>query len=311
MNREAEEVMLTEVVTRDGFQNEPGFIETETKVDLIRELIGAGVRRFEVASFVSPKRVPQMRDADEVFRRLGRDSRVSFCALVLNRKGVERALKAGADEINFVFSLSETHNRKNSGRSLSESLELASSLSGELRGITAFNVAIATGFGCPYEGVFDADSLLRVMDVLVNRGVSSFVIADTTGMAHPKQVKETCKKVLKEWPELRLQLHLHNTRGMGAANVVAGLEAGVRWFDTALSGIGGCPFAPGATGNVCTEDIAHMLEMMGYTTGIDLDALIRISRQLERRLGRELPGQVMKAGKSTDLHPVAAEGRES
>ncbi|SES00601.1 hydroxymethylglutaryl-CoA lyase [Psychrobacillus sp. OK032] len=297
-------ITMTEVVSRDGLQIEPNFIETEYKISLIKRLMDAGVKRFEVTSFVHPKYVPQMSDAEEVMRGLrDRPDDVTFCTLALNEKGVERAISAGTDEINFTFSLSETHNGKNSRRSVSESLENIKSLVKRADEVNIpVNVGIATGFGCPFEGIYSPDRLIPVVTQLTDWGITSILLADTTGMAHPNQVKQTCQLIIEQFPGVRLQLHLHNTRGMGAANVVAGIEAGVTQFDSSLAGIGGCPFAPGASGNICTEDIVHMLHLMGYETNMNIDKLLLISRNLEEKLGKSLPGQLMKAGKSTDLH---------
>jgi hydroxymethylglutaryl-CoA lyase len=297
-------ITMTEVVSRDGLQIEPKFIETEYKISLIKNLMDAGVKRFEVTSFVHPKYVPQMSDAEEVMRGLrDRPDDVTFCTLALNEKGVERAISAGTDEINFTFSLSETHNGKNSRRSVSESLENIKSLVRRADEVNVpINVGIATVFGCPFEGIYSPDRLIPVVTQLTDWGITSILLADTTGMAHPNQVKQTCQLILERFPGVTLQLHLHNTRGMGAANVLAGIEAGVTQFDSSLAGIGGCPFAPGASGNICTEDIVHMLHLMGYETNMDIDKLLLISRNLEEKLGKSLPGQLMKAGKSTDLH---------
>jgi hydroxymethylglutaryl-CoA lyase len=298
-------IEMTEVVTRDGLQIEPVFIETEYKIALIQRLMDAGIRRFEVTSFVHPKYVPQMRDAEDVLRGLkDRPDHVTFCALALNEKGVDRAIAAGTDEINFVFSVSETHNLKNSRRSVQESLDNIKALVKRAeQEKMAVNVGMATSFGCPFEGLYKPDRILQLLEQLTEWGVTSVMLADTTGMANPRQIKETCQQVMGRFPKLTLQLHLHNTRGMGAANLIAGLDAGVTRFDSSLAGIGGCPFAPGATGNICTEDIVHMLHLMGYETGIEIDHLLPIAKELEGKLGRSFPGQIMKAGKSTDYYP--------
>lgn len=294
-------VEITEVVTRDGLQIEEVMEDTAYKIRLIEQLMNAGVKRIEVTSFVHPQYVPQMKDAEEIFRGLSRREGVTFCALALNEKGVERAEAAGADEINYVFSVSETHNRKNSRRTVAESLSYAETLIKNCK--IPVNIGLATSFGCPFEGLYPPERVLELVEKLAGYGATSITLADTTGMANPRQVKETCQLVIDRWPEIRFHLHLHNTRGMGAANLLAGLEAGVFLFDSSLGGLGGCPFAPGAAGNICTEDMVHMLHLMGYATGIDLDALLPLARDLERKLGHPLPGQVMKAGKSTDLFP--------
>ncbi|HET7627737.1 MAG TPA: hydroxymethylglutaryl-CoA lyase [Bacillales bacterium] len=298
-------ITVTEVVTRDGFQIEPEWIDTERKIALVHDLIAAGVRRFELSSFVHPVLVPNMKDAEELFAAFQRVDDVVFCGLVLNEKGAERALAAKVDEINYVFSASETHNRKNSRQSVQQSLTFALRLAEMSKQANIpLNVGLATSFGCPFEGVYSAQKLWPLLEPLAAAGIRSICLADTTGMAHPLQIKETCRQILQRWPHLLLQLHLHNTRGMGLANALAGIEAGVTHFDSSLAGLGGCPFAPGASGNICSEDFVHMLHLCGYETGIDLDRLIACARGLEKQMGRTLPGQVMKAGKTDDLHPA-------
>ncbi|MCS0669982.1 hydroxymethylglutaryl-CoA lyase [Cytobacillus firmus] len=299
-------ITITEVVTRDGLQIEPMIVETEYKISMVKRLIESGIKRIEVTSFVHPKYVPQMSDAEAVMKGLtDRPEDVALCTLALNERGVERAITAGTDEINFTFSASETHNQKNARRSVAESLNNINSLIRRAEEVKLpVNIGIATSFGCPFEGIYKTERILELVRQLTDMGVQSVLLADTTGMAHPRQIRETCSQVLDQFPEIKLQLHLHNTRGMGAANVLAGIEAGVTHFDSSLAGIGGCPFAPGASGNICTEDVVHMLELMGYETGIDIDKMILAARDLEKKLNKQLPGQVMKAGKSVDLHSI-------
>jgi hydroxymethylglutaryl-CoA lyase len=297
-------ITITEVVTRDGLQIEPEFVETEYKLSLVKRLIEAGVKRLEVTSFVNPKFVPQMRDAEEVMKGLqNRPKDVTLCTLALNEKGVERAISAGTDEVNFTFSASETHNQKNARRSVAESLDNIKLLISRAEQVRIpVNIGIATSFGCPFEGVYKPERVLHLVEQLTNWGINSIILADTTGMAHPNQILDTCSRIREKFSGLRLHLHLHNTRGMGAANLLAGIKAGVTNFDSSLGGIGGCPFAPGASGNICTEDMVHMLQLMGHKTTIDIDKLISIARDLQNKLNKPLPGQVMKAGKSIDLH---------
>lgn len=295
-------IHINEVVTRDGFQMESKIPSVSYKLGLIDDLIDAGIRKFELTSFVHPKYVPQMADADELFEKVDRRPGVIFSGLALNERGVERAQKAKVDELNLVFSLSETHNRKNANKSVAESMDFVKKIMKAEQ--TPINVCISAAFGCPFEGLYQKEQLYPMIDSLLEYGPNSIVIADTTGMADPRQVEETCYAIKSKWSYLKLGLHLHNTRGMGLANVLAGIRGGVTDFDSALGGIGGCPFAPGATGNISTEDTVHMLQQMGYETGIDVDKLIAASKGLEKELEKTLPGQIMKAGKSTDTHPA-------
>lgn len=295
-------ITINEVVTRDGFQLENKIPSIAYKLNLINDLIDAGIKKFELTSFVHPKYVPQMADADELLEKVQRRSDVTFSGLALNEKGVERARKAKVDELNLVFSISETHNRKNANKTVSESMDFVKKIMKDES--LPVNVAISTAFGCPFEGLYKMEQLFPVIESMMEYNPNSIVLADTTGMADPRQVEETCYSVKSKWPSLKLGLHLHNTRGMGLANVLAGIRGGVTDFDSALGGIGGCPFAPGATGNICTEDTVHMLEQMGYETGINIDKLIAASKGLEKELEKTLPGQIMKAGKTTDIHPA-------
>ena len=301
-------VFIHDVVARDGFQIEPSWIPTERKIEIIDLLSQTGVAKIEATSFVSPKAVPNLRDAAEVMAGIRRNPDVTYVALVPNARGAERALAAKVDEIVLVVSASETHNRANVRRSVAESFagfrEVFDVLRGSAMGVTG---AIATAFGCPFEGVVPQSQVLECVARYVDLGVSSVTFGDTTGVANPTQVDRLVRAVSKRFIDLPLTLHFHNTRGMGLANVVAGLGAGVVRFEGCLGGLGGCPFAPGATGNVCTEDVVHMLEAMGYDTGVDLDKLLAASRRLREIVGHELPGQVVKAGKSSDLHPAPAQ----
>ncbi|WP_019393694.1 hydroxymethylglutaryl-CoA lyase [Priestia filamentosa] len=290
-------ININEVVTRDGFQMESKIPSIPYKLELINDLMDAGIKNFELTSFVHPKYVPQMADADQLFAQINRRSGVTFSALVLNQRGVERALDARADELNLVFSLSETHNLKNAKATVAESMDFVKKVI-QWAPIPV-NVCISTAFGCPYEGMYEKERLMSVYESLVEYNPSSISLGDTTGMANPRQIEETCSAIKSRWPNLKVGLHLHNTRGMGLANVLAGIRGGITDFDAALGGIGGCPFAKGATGNICTEDVVHMLEQMDYETGINVEKLIQISKGLEQELEKSLPGQVMKAGQST------------
>jgi hydroxymethylglutaryl-CoA lyase len=296
---------IHEVVARDGLQIEPQFVPTEQKVELIDALSATGVAKIEVTSFVSPKAVPNLRDAETVMAGIKRNPEVKYVALIANLKGAERASAARADEVNLVVSVSETHNRTNVRRSTGASFEGFREIMRELDGTgIAAAGALSTAFGCPFEGEQASGRVMEFVGRYVELGVRSVTLADTTGMGHPKQVLDLCAGVRERWPELELALHFHNTRGMGLANVLSGLAAGVQHYEACLGGLGGCPFAPGATGNICTEDLVHMLECMGYTTGVDLDKLLAVSKRLGAIVRHDLPGQVVKAGKATDLHPV-------
>jgi len=303
-----ERIYIHDVVTRDGLQIEPGWVPTERKIELIDRLSATGVAKIEATSFVSPKAIPNLRDAEAVMAGIERNRAVTYVALVPNARGAERALGADVDEMVLVVSVSETHNRANVRRSVADSFAGFRDVFDVIRGNRqSVAGALATSFGCPFEGVIPDQQVLDGVARYVDLGVDSVTLADTTGMANPRQVEALVRRVRQRWPELALALHFHNTRGMGLANVVAGLAAGVTHYEACLGGLGGCPFAPGATGNICTEDLVHMLQSMGYDTGVDLDALLAASRRLGAIVGHELPGQVVKAGKSTDLHPAPRE----
>jgi hydroxymethylglutaryl-CoA lyase len=298
---------IHEVVTRDGFQIEPRFIATEDKIRLIDALSETGLAKIECTSFVSPKAVPALADAEAVMAGIRRNAAVKYAALVANPRGAERALASKVDELVLVVSVSESHNRSNVRRSTDESFAGFAEIMQAVAG-TGVTVAcgMATTFGCPFEGFQPLDRILKFVDRLVGLGIDTIALADTIGMGNPKQIRDVCDEVRARYPNYRFALHLHNTRGMGLANVVAGLDAGITHFESSLGGLGGCPFAPGATGNICTEDLVHMLEQMGHDTGVDLDRLIAAARSLPALVGHDVPGQVMKAGKSTDLHPLPA-----
>jgi hydroxymethylglutaryl-CoA lyase len=303
-----ERIFIHDVVARDGFQIEPNWIPTEHKIEIIDRLSQTGVAKIEATSFVSPKAVPQLRDAADVMAGIRRNPEVTYVALVPNARGAERALAAKLDEIVLVVSASETHNRANVRRSVAESFAGFAEVLAVLRGSDVAIVgAIATAFGCPFEAAVPEAQVLDCIGRYVGLGVRGVTFGDTTGMANPRQVQQLVGLARERFPGVELALHFHNTRGMGLANVVAGLSAGVVRFEGCLGGLGGCPFAPGATGNVCTEDVVHMLQCMGYDTGVDLDRLLAASRRLREIVGHDLPGQVVKAGKSSDRHPVPAD----
>ncbi|ARI75602.1 hydroxymethylglutaryl-CoA lyase [Halobacillus mangrovi] len=301
-----ERIYIQEVAPRDGLQIEDQFLPTDAKVDLVNKLSKTGIDKIEVTSFVSPKAVPNLRDAEEVMKSIDRQRDVTYTTLIPNFRGAERALACASDEVNLVASVSETHNRKNVRQSVKASFENFQDIASFLSGTgMAINGTLATTFGCPFEGSINEDRVVVLVDRYLELGVKGITLADTTGMATPKQVYRICQKVRSRWPDIPITLHFHNTRGMGLANVIEGIRAGVDRYDASLGGLGGCPFAPGATGNICTEDLVHMLQFMDYDTNVNLDELIGVSKYLESLLNHEVPGQVMKAGKITDLYPVS------
>lgn len=290
---------INEVAPRDGLQIESRFVETEDKVRLINSLSQSGLKRIEASSFTSPKAIPNLRDAAEVIKGIERRSGVLITALVPNQKGCERALACDVDEINMVMSASESHSRVNLRMTPEQSLAQLQRIVGMLKGTGVFgNASISTAFGCPFEGFLPESQILSVVESLLNIGVDGITLCDTTGMANPAQVRRLCETVLTEWPETPFTLHFHNTRGMGLANAVSAWQAGITRFDASLGGLGGCPYAPGATGNVCTEDLVHMFEQMSVETGVDLDVLLAASEMLPDLVGHDVPGQVVKAGKA-------------
>jgi hydroxymethylglutaryl-CoA lyase len=304
MNTAHDRVMIQEVAPRDGLQIEPQWLETSDKVALIDLLSETGVTRIEVSSFVSPKAIPMLRDAAEVFARIKRNPDVIYVALVPNLRGAERAMAANADELNMVVSASETHNRANMRMTPEESVAgFRQIIAAHAGSRSSLNGTVATSFGCPFEGPQAPERILSFVKTYLDLGVQGITLADTTGMANPRQVGALVRQVLGLVPASALTLHFHNTRGMGLANVLAAYDAGARRFDAAVGGLGGCPFAPGATGNISTEDLVNMLDEMAIPCGADLSKLIAISRTLPGLLKHEMPGQVAKAGRNCDLHP--------
>ena len=297
-------VSLREVGPRDGLQSEDP-IPTASKVELLDALSRTGLRRIEAVSFVHPRAIPQMADADDVWRQATPNPDVRYSALVPNLKGAERALAAGITELEVVVSASDTHNRANLNRSTAESLDDLNALSGLVHdGGATLQLIVSTAWGCPYEGDVPVDRVLSVVRCGVDAGVDSLAYGDTTGMATPSRVTRLVGDTRTEFPQLPLGLHFHNTRGAGLANVYAALQLGVDDFDASVGGLGGCPYAPGASGNIATEEVVHMLEDMGVRTGVDLDALIETAELAERLVGRQLPSQVLRAGPRTRTTPV-------
>jgi hydroxymethylglutaryl-CoA lyase len=288
-------VSVREVAPRDGLQNEEP-IPTDDKVRLIDALSGTGVRRIEAVSFVHPKAIPQMADADEVWARAWHNPDVRYSALIPNTRGAQRALAAGFREIEVVVSASDTHNRRNLNRSTEESLDDITGLIPLIHAAGAkVEVIVATSFGCPFEGDINPERVASMVERVRADGADRIAFGDTTGMATPRRVRDLLSAVR---PDL---LHFHNTRGTGLANVLTALELGITEFDASVGGVGGCPYAPGASGNIATEELVHMLEDMGLSTGIDLAALITAAQLAEGLLGRTLPSGVLRAGPRTRL----------
>ncbi|SFU96071.1 hydroxymethylglutaryl-CoA lyase [Pseudomonas sp. OV546] len=300
-------LIVQEVSPRDGLQIEPTWVETQDKIALIDQLSLAGFSRIEAGSFVSPKAIPALRDGEQVFQGIERKPGVIYVALIPNFKGAQRAIESRADELNLVMSASQTHNLANMRMRCEASLAAF----GDITRFAAdhpvrLNGSIATTFGCPFEGKIAEDRVLQIVEAYQALGITGISLADTTGMANPRQVERLVKRVLQRVSARDLTLHFHNTRGLGLCNVLAAYEAGARRFDAALGGLGGCPFAPGASGNICTEDLVNLCEEVGIHTGIDLPHLLHMSRRLPALLGHELPGQVAKAGRNCDLHAPPA-----
>jgi hydroxymethylglutaryl-CoA lyase len=297
MNDLPASVKVKEVGPRDGLQAEEAILPTEDKLCLIDCLADAGLREIETSSFVHPKAIPPLADASEVFADLERRPGVVYSAIVPNEKGAERAVEAGADEIQVFLAATEGYNRSNVKMSVEESLEQSSRIAEiVLEANIPFVAVLSVAFGCPYEGAVSPERVLDLCGRLIEVGAGEITFGDTTGMAYPTQVRELCASYQDRYPEVPLRLHFHNTRGMGLANVLAALEVGVVRFDASVGGLGGSPYAAGATGNISTEDLVHMLHEMGIETGVDLEALIGCAQLLEELLEHELPGQVMKAG---------------
>jgi hydroxymethylglutaryl-CoA lyase len=300
-----ERVTICEVGTRDGFQIEPDFIPTEQKVEVVDLLSAAGLPRIEVTSFVHPKAVPQLRDAEEVMARIERRPGTRYAALVPNEKGAVRAIEARVDAIHTVLSASESHNLANVNMTIAESLDrLGSVLQVAARAKIPVGCGISTSFGCPFEGDVPLAQLERVVGRLVEMGARAVGLADTTGMANPRQVSRVLEHLVPRFAGVEWTLHTHDTRAMAIPNILAAMEHGVTNFDASIGGLGGCPFAPGASGNVCSEDLVHCLHAMGVQTGIDFDRLLAVSRRVQEVVGRALPGQLVKAGPSTRRYPL-------
>ena len=300
-------IYCNDVAPRDGFQNEKTFIPTEDKVRLIDALSMTGLAKIEATSYVSPRAIPALADAEAVMAQIQRVPGVIYTVLVPNVRGAERALDGKADEFNLVMSASETHNLANLRMTREQSLAALGEVLALARGAgVPVNASLSCCFGCPMEGDVAVDEVLRLSEALLAQGARGITLCDTTGMAYPTQVEQLTRRFIERFPQSELTLHVHDTRGMALANVLAGVAAGARRFDASLGGLGGCPYAPGASGNACLEDMVQMLALCGHDTGIDLDALIACARRLPGLVGHDVPGQLVKAGQRHELHPPPA-----
>ncbi|WP_156289622.1 hydroxymethylglutaryl-CoA lyase [Oceanobacillus salinisoli] len=301
-------VTINEVILRDGIQLEDKILTVEDKQELVNLLLEANLTNLEFGSFVHPKAVPQMANSGELYELIKEQKALNLVALIPNLKGAETAATHGVKRVNFVFSASNTHNLQNVRQTTEQSLERLKDIK-ELCKENEMNleVSIATSFGCPFEGEVPLNRVKEIVNKVTELDVNVITFADTTGMANPKQVYKFVAEMKRTFPKQSFNLHFHNTRGMGLSNILAGMEAGITSFDASLGGLGGCPFAPGATGNVCTEDVVHMLHNMGIETGINLDHLIEASKRLKEMIGHDLSSYVLKAGKSDRKYSVSAE----
>lgn len=299
-------VHIMDVGPRDGFQIEPEWIPTETKIEIINALARAGVPAIQATSFVHPKAAPQMADAEEVMTRIARVPGCQYQVLLPpNLKGLQRALPCKPDCVEIFMSVSESHNRANVNRSIEESMREVDRMVPLAREAgLGLSGGLSTSFGCPFEGEVPLEQLDRVVERWMQSGVRAFTLGDTTGVGHPRQVYTVCAHLLDKYPGIQLSLHPHNTRGMALAAVLAAMQAGVTRFDASVGELGGCPYAPGATGNVATEDLVNMLQEMGVETGIDLDALLAVAKRLQAVIPHPLASHMLQAGKRTELKPA-------
>jgi len=292
------QVELLEVSPRDGLQNEKTLISTEDKIELVNRAISAGARRIEVTSFVHPERVPQMADAEAVMAGLDAPEGVSFIGLVMNQRGLDRALAAGVHEVNVVVVASDTFCQKNQGMTSAESIANAAQLVEQIRAAgRASTITVGAAFGCPFEGEVPVSRLRDIVAQVVDAAPDELALADTIGVAVPSDISERVAVAQELMPaSMKSRLHLHDTRHTGVANAVAAVQAGIQTLDSSIGGTGGCPFAPNATGNVATEDLIYLFNRMGVTTGMQLDTVLQATAWLEERLGKQLPGAILRAG---------------
>ncbi|CAH8770914.1 hydroxymethylglutaryl-CoA lyase [Paenibacillus dendritiformis] len=292
-------VTIKEVGPRDGLQNEKVFVPTEDKIAWINQLSGTGLKSIEITSFVNPKWIPALADAAEVATGIERMPGIIYSALVPNRQGLERALEADVDEAAVFMSASETHNHRNINKSiratfpiLREVVQEAIAAGKSVRGY------VSTVFGCPYEGPVSVDEVIRVSDTLFDMGIDELSLGDTIGIANPKQVQEVLDILLQRFDAKKLALHFHDTRGTALANILMSMDMGITTFDASVGGLGGCPYAPGASGNVASEDLLYMLDAMGIHTGVNREKLLSAARFIQEKIGRELPSRNLQVGNS-------------
>lgn len=293
----AESISIVEVAARDGLQADPADLTTAQKIELIERFVAAGITRIEAASFVSPKAVPKMADSDEVMAGVPRPDNVQYSALAFNQRGVDRALAAGVHEVTGVVVASETFSQKNQNATIAESIDRWANIAQQAQSAgLKTSVTISAAWGCPYEGRVDPNVVLDAVEKLAATNPDEIALADTIGVGVPPLVKSLFEGAASRAPGVTLRGHFHNTRNTGLANIAAAIDAGVRVFDSSLGGLGGCPFAPKATGNVPTEDVVYMVHEMGFGTGLDLDKLIEATAWLEDAVQHQTPGLVAKAG---------------
>ncbi|MBN2516895.1 MAG: hydroxymethylglutaryl-CoA lyase [Deltaproteobacteria bacterium] len=288
-----DEVIIHETVLRDGIQNEETIVSLEKKLQLIDRLVGCGIKRIEISSFVNPRLVPQMADAEELWNRIERKEGIVYSALVLGKKSLNRAIVCGVPHVGIFVSASETHSRKNSNRSISEAKEEAFNLIKRAKSSDMkVRAGVMNAFGCAYEGDVSPEKVMDLVRDFMETDPDEICLADTSGMANPLQMHTMLSRLREITEEKPISLHLHNTRGLGLANVWEALKQGVTIFDTSMGGLGGCPFIPGARGNIATEDTVHMLCEIGIETGIDIEALIEVSLYFEKYMGKEFPAMI-------------------
>ncbi len=290
-------VTIKEVGPRDGLQNEKVFVSTEDKIAWINQLSGTGIPSVEITSFVNPKWIPALADAAEVARGIERMPGILYSALVPNRQGLERALEADVDEAAVFMSASETHNQRNINKPIRATFPILSEVAQEaLAAGKSVRGYVSTVFGCPYEGPVSVDDVIRVAETLFEMGIGELSLGDTIGIANPKQVQEVLNSLLKRFDAKKLALHFHDTRGTALANILVSMDMGITTFDSSVGGLGGCPYAPGASGNVATEDLLYMLDAMGIHTGVNREKLLSAARFIQEKIGRELPSRNLQAG---------------
>ncbi len=295
---------ITEVAPRDGFQNEKVFIDSDAKVNFINQLSQCGYHKIEVTSFTSPKAIPALKDAEYVMHNITRHPDVIYTTLVPNLRGAERAISCQVDEINLVMSCSDAHNQSNLRMTREQSQEQLKAVIQAVQNHCRISISLSTAFGCTMQGDVPFEDVIRLSQYFAELGITQITLCDTTGMAYPSQVKQLFEQVQHVLPSVQLTAHFHNTRGLSLANTVACLEVGIDRFDASLGGIGGCPYAPGASGNTSTEDLIHMLQLMGYNTGVNLERIMSVSQQLPTLIGHATDSQIIKAGTRAHLQPA-------